>query len=185
MPIILLDVAAKADLKRNVGAVKTGMGWVGFLWRRGKLIVNSSFVDSILAALTAIDESTGFGDTDRKAPRWIEDFFIFYADGKAKRAATILEKKAGFDFEGATPHQIKVWTELTKIPFGETRSYGEIAKIVGSSPRAVGGACARNRCSIIIPCHRVIGADGKLVGFGGGLEMKRMLIEYEKAALGK
>lgn len=81
-----------------------------------------------------------------------------------------------------TEFQKKVWNALKEIPFGETRSYGEIAKKIGNekAARAVGMANNRNPISIIIPCHRVIGANGKLVGYGGGLDIKEKLLEVEK-----
>lgn len=80
-----------------------------------------------------------------------------------------------------TPFQIKVWQALLKIPYGKTCSYQQIAKTVGSPKayRAVGMANNRNRIMIVIPCHRVIGADGKLVGYAGGIEMKKALLEIE------
>ena len=82
-----------------------------------------------------------------------------------------------------TPFQEKVWAALRHIPFGETRSYGEIAKVVGSpnGARAVGMACNRNPILLMIPCHRVVGSNGKLVGFACGLPMKEKLLSQEKA----
>ena len=90
------------------------------------------------------------------------------------------------DFNG-TAFQKKVWNALLTIPFGETRTYGEIAKQIGSpkSSRAVGAASGKNPISIVAPCHRVIGASGKLVGFGGGLENKALLLDLEKKTAGK
>ncbi|MDI1229032.1 MAG: methylated-DNA--[protein]-cysteine S-methyltransferase [bacterium] len=84
------------------------------------------------------------------------------------------------DFNG-TPFQKKVWAALCRIPFGETRSYGDIAKQVGSpkAVRAVGSANGKNPISIIAPCHRVIGANGKLTGFAGGLPVKEFLLGLE------
>lgn len=81
-----------------------------------------------------------------------------------------------------TPFQMAVWQALEDIPYGETRSYGEIAAAVGNpkAGRAVGMANNRNPISIIVPCHRVIGSTGKLVGYGGGLEKKVFLLELEK-----
>ena len=80
------------------------------------------------------------------------------------------------------PFQEKVWAALRQIPFGETRSYGEIAKMVGSpkGARAVGMACNRNPVLLMIPCHRVVGSNGKLVGFACGLPMKEKLLSLEK-----
>ena len=81
-----------------------------------------------------------------------------------------------------TEFQKRVWNELAKIPYGETRTYKEIAKAMGNenSSRAVGNANNKNPIAIIIPCHRVIGTSGKLVGYAGGLEKKKKLLEMEK-----
>lgn len=81
-----------------------------------------------------------------------------------------------------TTFQRRVWDELRQIPYGETRTYGQIAASIGSpkAVRAVGAANGRNPIPIVVPCHRVIGSNGKLVGFGGGLGMKRMLLGIEK-----
>jgi methylated-DNA-[protein]-cysteine S-methyltransferase len=86
------------------------------------------------------------------------------------------------DFIG-TDFQKSVWAELLKIPFGETRTYGAIAKELGDSKavRAVGAANGKNPISIIAPCHRVIGASGKLTGFAGGLHNKDFLLRLERA----
>jgi methylated-DNA-[protein]-cysteine S-methyltransferase len=80
-----------------------------------------------------------------------------------------------------TEFQKNVWNALLTIPYGETRSYGEIAKQIGrpDRARAVGAANGSNPVSIIVPCHRVIGADGRLVGYGGGLDRKRFLLDHE------
>jgi len=82
-----------------------------------------------------------------------------------------------------TDFQKRVWRELRNIPYGETRSYGQLAERIGAprAVRAVGAANGRNPIPIIVPCHRVIGSSGKLVGFGGGLEWKRMLLDLESA----
>jgi methylated-DNA-[protein]-cysteine S-methyltransferase len=80
-----------------------------------------------------------------------------------------------------TDFQKKVWNELTKIPYGETISYGELAERMGNKNlmRAVAAANGSNPTPILIPCHRVIGKDGSLVGYGGGLEVKKKLLELE------
>jgi len=83
-----------------------------------------------------------------------------------------------------TPFQLAVWAELTKIPYGTTVSYGAVAAALGKSPvasRAVGLANGRNPISIIVPCHRVIGADGTLTGYGWGVERKDWLLRHEGA----
>jgi len=85
-----------------------------------------------------------------------------------------------------TPFQQAVWRELRGVPFGQTISYGELARRVGDSgaARAVGAANGRNPVSIIVPCHRVIGASGKLTGYAGGQERKAFLLAHERGALG-
>lgn len=86
-----------------------------------------------------------------------------------------------FQLEG-TEFQKKVWQELQRIPYGETKTYGEIAEAIGSpkAARAVGMANHKNPIPIFIPCHRVIGVKGKLVGYAYGLDMKKQLLELEK-----
>ena len=81
-----------------------------------------------------------------------------------------------------TAFEQKVWAELCRIPYGETRTYGEIAAAVGSpkGARAVGMACNRNPLALVIPCHRVVGANGKLTGYAGGLPVKEFLLRLEQ-----
>ncbi|MER6790247.1 methylated-DNA--[protein]-cysteine S-methyltransferase [Streptomyces sp. NPDC000658] len=83
-----------------------------------------------------------------------------------------------------TPFQRSVWDRLRAIPYGETRSYGELARDLGSpaASRAVGLANGRNPVGIIVPCHRVIGAGGGLTGYGGGLDRKQRLLDFERGA---
>ena len=83
-----------------------------------------------------------------------------------------------------TAFQLAVWTELTKIPYGSTVSYGDIARALGKrlvASRAVGLANGANPISVIVPCHRVIGSDGNLTGYGGGLDRKQLLLQLEGA----
>jgi methylated-DNA-[protein]-cysteine S-methyltransferase len=82
--------------------------------------------------------------------------------------------------------QKKVWAALRRIPFGETATYGQIARAIGkpAASRAIGGANHRNPIAIIVPCHRVIGADGSMTGYGGGLRRKRLLLELESRVVG-
>lgn len=85
-----------------------------------------------------------------------------------------------------TDHQIKVWNELKKIPYSETRTYKELATSLGNpnASRAIGSACGKNPVMIIVPCHRVIGTNGKLTGYAGGIGVKEKLIDLE-TKLGK
>jgi methylated-DNA-[protein]-cysteine S-methyltransferase len=108
----------------------------------------------------------------------------FFKDVAAQLDAYFAGELSSFDLEMnllGTPFQQRVWTELCAIPYGETISYGELARRVGNvnASRAVGLANGRNPISIIVPCHRVIGANGSLTGYGGGLERKTWLLEHE------
>lgn len=93
---------------------------------------------------------------------------------------TLREFEIPLDLQGSE-FQVKVWQSLARIPFGETRSYGDVAKSVGQpkATRAVGLANHDNPLPIVIPCHRVIGANGNLTGYGGGVNRKRWLLEHE------
>lgn len=97
-----------------------------------------------------------------------------YFDGKRKMFSVKLDP-------AGTAFQKKVWDALKTIPFGETRSYGQIAGLIGhpKASRAVGAANARNPLSVLVPCHRVIGASGSLTGFAGGLKTKQHLLSLE------
>ena len=84
----------------------------------------------------------------------------------------------------ASAFQWKVWQELQKIPFGETRSYSDVALAIGSpkAARAVAGACASNRVAVVIPCHRVVRRGGELGGYRWGIERKKLMVEKERSA---
>ena len=89
-----------------------------------------------------------------------------------------------FDLElepRGSPFQRQVWKALSRIPFGQTRTYGELAREVGSVARAVGTANGANPIALVLPCHRVIGQDGSLTGYAGGLERKEWLLRHEGA----
>ena len=108
----------------------------------------------------------------RETRRWLEDYFA----GRRPPALPPLAP-AGSAFRQA------VWKKLLEIPYGQTRTYGALAAELGSSPRAVGSAVGRNPISILIPCHRLLGADGSLTGYAGGVEKKRFLLALEQAGL--
>jgi methylated-DNA-[protein]-cysteine S-methyltransferase len=107
-------------------------------------------------------------------------------------AATQLEQyfageRTDFDVDlelDGTPFERRVWEEVRAIPYGETATYAEIARRVGrpSACRAVGRANGRNPIAVIVPCHRVVGSDGSLTGYAGGIEMKRALLDLERSA---
>ncbi len=111
-----------------------------------------------------------------------------FRDAIAQLAAYFGGRRRSFDLELApegTPFQREVWSALSEIPYGNTVSYSELARRIGrpSATRAVGAANGRNPLPIVVPCHRVIGANGSLTGFGGGIAIKRRLLELEAASV--
>lgn len=117
-----------------------------------------------------------FNDTIRLAVIELDE----YLRGK-RREFNVKTRVSGTEF------QKTVWNALMNIPYGETKSYGQIALEIGkaSASRAVGGANHKNPVSVFIPCHRVVGVNGTLTGYGGGIEKKRFLLELEKSSLQK
>jgi len=114
---------------------------------------------------------------DREPFREVEAQLEAYFDGDLKEFTVPLAPSG-------SPFQMAVWTELTKIPYGSTVTYGSIALALGKrlvASRAVGLANGSNPISVIVPCHRVIGSDGSLTGYGGGLERKELLLRLEGA----
>ena len=119
-----------------------------------------------------------------QAPKGVETPLL--KEAKSQLSAYFSAKLHHFDLPldpMGTDHQKKVWQVMAEIPFGQTKTYGDIASEIGSAPRAVGGACGKNPIPIIIPCHRVVGANGKLTGFSGGegVETKIQLLRLEEA----
>jgi methylated-DNA-[protein]-cysteine S-methyltransferase len=117
------------------------------------------------------------------APDWRADAAPF-AEAKRQLDAYFARALEAFELPLAasgTPFQREVWRALSRIPYGTTISYGELARAIGrpAAVRAVGAANGKNPLPIVVPCHRVIGADGSLTGFGGGLDLKRRLLEIE------
>ena len=127
-------------------------------------------------ALVAIDWGWGRDQTRSTVLQEAKDQLEAYFDGKLKRFKLPL-KPAGTDF------QRQVWRLMEKIPYGKTRSYGDLAALLGSGARPVGTACGRNPLPIVIPCHRVLAAGGGLGGYSGagGLDTKSALLELEGA----
>lgn len=118
----------------------------------------------------------------RPDPDWVRDDTAF-DDVRAQLAQYFDGERTSFDLPLhliGSAFQRRVWTALLDIPCGETTSYGAIAAAVGGSPRAVGSANGQNPIALIVPCHRVIGADGSLTGYGGGLPTKQWLLAHER-----
>ena len=119
------------------------------------------------------------------APGWEHDPAALVA-ARTQLAEYFAGERTAFDLAlvlDGTPFERRVWRALQEIPYGQTATYGEIARRLGrpSACRAVGRANGRNPITIVVPCHRVIGADGTLTGYGGGMQRKRRLLELEAA----
>jgi methylated-DNA-[protein]-cysteine S-methyltransferase len=120
-------------------------------------------------------------------PRW-ERRDDAFADTRRQLAEYFAGERRAFDLPlslDGNEFELRVWSALRDIDYGETASYGEIAARIGAptAARAVGLANGRNPIAVIVPCHRVIGADGSLTGYGGGLERKRLLLDLEAGVL--
>ncbi len=161
-------------------------------------IMRYRYVDSPVGRIRLSGQNNGvltglhLADHDRCPPAgagWMRDDDIF------DRVRQQLDEyfagtRAGFDVPlelRGRPFQVDVWTALRAIPYGETTSYAGVARAVGrpDAVRAVGAANGRNPISIIVPCHRVIGADGSLTGYGWGLECKAWLLQHERIGSGQ
>jgi len=138
------------------------------------------------AGLTGIRFGKGIAARDAE-PSWVRDETPF-REAVAQLRAYFAGERRDFDLAldpRGTPFQRRVWNELCRIPYGETISYGELARRVQSprAARAVGLANGQNPLPIVVPCHRVIGAGGDLVGYGGGLDIKDKLLALERGQL--
>ena len=127
--------------------------------------------------ITAVDFGPGGGPSPNggtlaEAARQLSEYF-----SGARRVFDLPLAPSG------TPFRLRVWEAMQAIPYGETRSYGDLARVLDSAPRAIGGACGANPIPLIIPCHRVVGAGGALGGFSGGAgcDTKRQLLTLERA----
>jgi len=160
-------------------------GWLG----RPEPMVSTRTVASPLGALrlTAADGAIVRLDWAADAPVG-GDGGALLDDAECQLAAYFAGTLQNFNLPLAppgTPHDRRVWREMQQIPFGATRSYGDLARIVGSSARAVGTACGRNPIPVIIPCHRILAAGGAIGGYSGagGVATKRRLLALEGAML--
>ena len=157
--------------------------------------MNYTYIDSPLGRLLIAGDASGLRkicfeteDQPSQIPsEWTENPDAL-ADVTRQLEAYFANRLESFDLELApegTPFQRRVWKELERIPYGTTISYAELADRIGkpTAVRAVGTANGANPLPIVIPCHRVIGADGSLTGYGGGLEIKEALLALEGALL--
>ena len=158
--------------------VETAFGWVGVVGSsRGLAAIEfpAPSADEVTSRL--IEAFSGNVEVDDQAfPELAEDLRRYFA-GEPVQFRGVLDDTLG------TPFQRPVWRHVSSIPYGKTVCYGEVARQIGrpSAARAVGAAMRANPVPLVVPCHRVIGSDGKLVGFGGGLDLKRRLLQLEGA----
>ncbi|SEG34812.1 methylated-DNA-[protein]-cysteine S-methyltransferase [Actinacidiphila yanglinensis] len=152
-----------------------------------------TLVDSPCGPLTLVareGELSGLYMTDQRHRPPAENFgpradLPAFDDAEEQLAAYFAGELSAFDLDlnmVGTPFQKRVWSALRDIPYGETVTYGELAEVLGrpTASRAVGLANGRNPIGVIVPCHRVVGADGSLTGYGGGLARKQWLLDLER-----
>lgn len=174
-------MAVRSKARTGIAAAKTAMGWLGIAWSERGLVEVTLPQPTEAAALNKLPSGS---DPAPLTPPGLDlitlaDKLGRYFDGETVVWDEPLDPAIG------TPFQRQVWAICRAIPRGETRTYGELAHEAGSprAARAVGQAMARNPWPIIVPCHRVLGGDRRLTGYGGGLEMKRQLLIMEGAML--
>ena len=164
-------------MKAYVNEIQSPAGPLAFAVDEDGALMRLHFVESDYGSVIERDlEDEGYAvEVDEAKTAGVRAELSEYANGKRKTFDVPLA------FAGSE-WQKTVWRELTRIPFGETRSYGQVADALGrpGAARAVGSANARNVLPVVVPCHRVIAADGTLGGFNGGLHLKERLLEHER-----
>ncbi|TDU89826.1 methylated-DNA-[protein]-cysteine S-methyltransferase [Kribbella voronezhensis] len=146
-----------------------------------------SVIDSPIGDLSLAADDVGLCrlrmGTAEVEPGIVRDKVLLLAQEELKAyfAGELTEFSVPLSVPGGSEFERAVWQQLRRIPYGEMQTYGEVARIVGDAgaARAVGVACNRNPIAVVVPCHRVVGAGGKMVGFGGGIPRKRHLLELE------
>ena len=169
------DPETRSREKMVYTTCKTQAGWVGVLASEKGLLAASLPRPTEEEAVRELGEATGqsvksptpFGDLEQRFQAYFRGETVSFRDE--------------LDLSGATPFQRQVWQQTRLIPYGQTRSYQQIADAIGKpgAARAVGQALGKNPLLVIIPCHRVLASSGGLGGFGGGLKMKKRLLELE------
>jgi methylated-DNA-[protein]-cysteine S-methyltransferase len=167
-------------VKAYLDEIDSPAGPLAFAVDEEGALIRLHFVESDYGpVMEEVLEDEGYAvEVDETKTAAVREELSEYANGRRKTFDVPLAL-AGSEW------QKTVWTELTRIPFGETRSYGEVADALGSpgAARAVGSANARNVLPLVVPCHRVVAADGTLGGFNGGLHLKERLLEHETRVL--
>ena len=165
------------EVKVAIDSCQTACGWVGMASSPRGLLALTLPEPTQERALKPLLEHWGEGQSyDDPRLDGLKTKLQQYFDGQR----VLFDEP--LDLSRATAFQRRVWSAVRDIPYGETRSYGQIARQAGSpgAARAVGRAMATNPVPIVVPCHRVIGSDGDLRGFGGGLDLKRRMLEMER-----
>ena len=167
-------------MRAYVDEIESPAGPLAFAVNENGALMRLHFVESNYGPVMEVDlEDEGYAiEADETRTAGVRKELSEYVSGRRKTFDVPLA------FAGSV-WQKAVWMELTRIPFGETRSYGEIADNLGrpGAARAVGRANASNVLPVVVPCHRVIAADGTLGGFNGGLHLKERLLEHERNVL--
>lgn len=147
--------------------------------------MNRCVIDTPLGHMALVADEQGLWSVGRTQDALLPpDTLLLYRSAEqllAYMEGTCYTFDVPLHMEG-TPFRVACWQALCRIPYGETRSYGQLARMIGrpTACRAVGGAIHQNPLMIVVPCHRVIGANGSLTGFGGGLEVKAWLLRHEQ-----
>jgi methylated-DNA-[protein]-cysteine S-methyltransferase len=159
--------------------VQTRLGWIGVAWSSRGIKYLELPRSTRELVLRELKREFPDGVVSQDVPAEIEHELVTYAQGQCRQF------QVPVDLTAVQPFQQQVLRAIAKIPFGETRSYGWVAREIGrpKAARAVGQALHKNPIPIIIPCHRIIASDGSLGGYGGGLPMKLKLLELEGATI--
>jgi methylated-DNA-[protein]-cysteine S-methyltransferase len=164
----------------GIAVCQTALGWVGIAWSaRGLMALTLPQASEVEATRHLPAPSGPAGPAPILDISVLKDRLLRAYRGEAVAFPESLDPHVG------TPFQRRVWAITRAIPRGQTRTYGEIAREAGSpgAARAVGQAMARNPWPMLVPCHRVVGHDGRLTGFGGGLALKQRMLEMEGAVV--
>jgi methylated-DNA-[protein]-cysteine S-methyltransferase len=167
-----MELVHTAEFESPIGSMLCASTERGLAYVRLPRASGRGFPDWLRRFAPGAERRAGFAPNKAAVQQMLE-----YLDGKRCAFELALDLR-GTDF------QRRVWQALLAIPYGETRSYGEIARALGqplSAARAVGTANGSNPCAIVVPCHRVVASGGKLGGYGGGLPLKRRLLALEHA----
>jgi methylated-DNA-[protein]-cysteine S-methyltransferase len=171
-------MAGRIEDLASSAVCQTAFGWVGFAWSQRGLVAVTLPQATQAQAFSLLPPAGEVGSTGFE-PEPFADKLRRYFKGESVIFDERLDPTVGTEF------QRQVWALTRAIPRGQTRTYGQIARQAGSprAARAVGQSMGRNPWPIVVPCHRVVGHDGRLTGFGGGLQMKQRMLELEGARL--